>query len=432
MTPRDEVLVPRDDVDRLLAAWFEADAPGRAPEAVAEFALARTAHARQRPRWLPFGRWPAMQTVLRFPSFSPVARAAWVLLAIALLLALAALSVGVFGGHRLPPPFGPAHTGLLTYDGNGDIYVANPDGTNSHAITSGPAVDTAPVWSLDGEHIAYFSKASANATEQSVVVVDAAGGNRWVVATPHTGAFSSVSWAPDGHRLAYIDNVQVGQPGWADAGDLAVADLTTRTTRPITHGLAASDPAWAPDGQRIAFKVSDMVAGTSWLYIVGVDGANPHVLSTVTSDNAGFSTSQWSPDGSRILAWASGPNHQVFVIDPGTGQATNVTNTPQADDFWATWSNDGTRIAYETLRGAGRPIDDVHVMNADGTNDRLLTTANVTGADLYWSPDDHFLIGFDSNGTSSANAVVIPVDGTTPATLIPAPSNSLTGSWQRR
>ena len=45
--------------------------------------------------------------------------------------------------------------------------------------------------------------------------------------------------------------------------------------------------------------------------------------------------------------------------------------------------------------------------------------------------DDKFLIGFDSDGTASANVVLIPVDGS-PPTEIPAPSNSITGSFQRR
>ena len=47
----------------------------------------------------------------------------------------------------------------------------------------------------------------------------------------------------------------------------------------------------------------------------------------------------------------------------GTGQTRLATNP--ATDRNATWSPDGTKIAFETYRhGAGREI---YVMNADGT-----------------------------------------------------------------
>jgi len=432
MTPRDALPVPGDDFDRLLAAWFEADAPVRAPEAVADVAIARTVSAPQRPRWLPFGRWPAMQTALRFPSFAAVPRLAWLLLVLALIVAIAALGVALVGGHKLPAPFGPASTGLLAFDGDGDIYVANVDGSNRHAITSGSAVDSAPVWSLDGEHLAYFSKASADAGQLSIVIVDASGAHPWVVATIDTWTFSSVSWSPDGHRLAYIDHVLPSAAGWPDAGDLAIADLTNRTTATITHGLRASEPAWAPDGMQVAFKVIDLSTATSQLDLVGVDGSNPHRLSTVESNNAGFDAAQWSPDGKRLLVWAGTDTHDVFVIDAASGRATNLTNTAAGDEFWATWSNDGTRIAYEALADPPGPIDVLHVMAADGSNDRVLGNAQITGATLLWSPDDKFILGFDSDGTSSNEAFLIPVDGFTPATAIRAPANSLTATWQRR
>lgn len=371
-----------------------------------------------------------MQTALRLPSFVPAVRVAWLIVALAVIVALIALAIAAGSGHKIPPPFGPARTGLIAFDASGDIVVANADGTGRHAITSGPSIDISPVWSLDGQHLAFFSKASSTATKQSIVVVDAAGANPWVISTPATYTFSTLSWSPDGHRLAYIDNVQPTQPGWADAGDLAIADLTTRTTKTITHGPLASDPAWAPDGTRIAFKVSDFDLGTSQLDLIPAEGGSLSSLTDITSDNAGFGAPQWSPDGKHLLVWAGQGSHTVYVVDPSTGAATDLTPAHSADAFWATWSNDGTRIAYETFPDPPGPIDVVHVMNADGSANRILANVNVTGSDLFWSPDDRDLLGFDADGTSSSNAIVIPLDGS-PVVAIPAPSNSLGGSFQR-
>lgn len=432
MTPRDEVLVQRDDVDRLLAAWFEADAPRRAPETVVTAALVRTTGARQRPRWLPLGRWPSMQSTLRLPLMPTLPRAAWGVLLVALLVALAVAALAIVGAHHLPPPFGPAKTGLIAFDAGGDVWVANADGSNRHAITSGPAIDSSPVWSLDGEHIAYFSKATPDATVQSIVVVDSQGRQPWIVATPaHVGTYSSISWAPDGRRLVYVDHVQPTSVPGADLGDLAVADIAARTTMTITHGLLASDPAWSPDGKRIAFKVSDPRAESAQLYLVNADGSYPHRPTALDGDSASFSNPQWAPGGRLLLVWTGTIQHDVYVVDADSGRVRDLTNTADAEEFWATWSNDGTRIAYETFRNPAGPLDDVFVMNADGSNRRKLTNAAVTGNDLFWSPDDRYLVGFDSNGLSSSTMYVIPVDGTTPPVAIPAANNSLSGTWQR-
>ena len=59
---------------------------------------------------------------------------------------------GPVGSHRsrLPPPFGLAANGLVAYADRGDIVAVDPISGVRMPITSGPATDVEPRWSLDG------------------------------------------------------------------------------------------------------------------------------------------------------------------------------------------------------------------------------------------------------------------------------------------
>ena len=65
----------------------------------------------------------------------------------------------------------------------------------------------------------------------------------------------------------------------------------------------------------------------------------------------------------------------------GSGQ-THLTNNP-ADDYRPAWSPDGSKIAFESDRGAN---DEIYVMNADGTGETNVT--NNPAGDYWpaWSP----------------------------------------------
>jgi Tol biopolymer transport system component len=49
-----------------------------------------------------------------------------------------------------------------TVDGNSDVYVMEPDGSNVTRLTTDPAADVNPGWSADGTKIAFTSNRAGN------------------------------------------------------------------------------------------------------------------------------------------------------------------------------------------------------------------------------------------------------------------------------
>ena len=70
-------------------------------------------------------------------------------------LLTAAVSAASAGGAVTTALHG--QQGKLAFSKDGDIWVANPDGSNVTQLTTDPATDRKPSWSPDGRKIAFSS-----------------------------------------------------------------------------------------------------------------------------------------------------------------------------------------------------------------------------------------------------------------------------------
>ena len=242
----------------------------------------------------------------------------------------------------------PMHRGIL-FTRPGDVFMMDPDGTHEVRITHSPEHwNDHPSWASDGLH---------------VLLSRFIGGDRTIVMTTADGASMVQLTAPP--------------PGWNDMvpvpvdGGVAFERMspTEKTSyyfvrvdgtglRRLTPGEHDHDGAAFPKGDRLAY-VSD---GDVYLLDVRT-GARIRLTRTPTQYKAGLAV---SPDGKRIAFTRIDPGRleQIFVMDI---DGTNVRRVSRGDfyDFLPRWSPDGTRLAFTSSRDG---TTGVYSMRIDGTD----------------------------------------------------------------
>ncbi len=190
-------------------------------------------------------------------------------------------------------------TGTLVYTSNRTgawhIYTRPLAGGTAVDLTSDLASAQGPVWSPDGQHLAFEVTESGST---NIMLSDAHGQNRQTL-TGAEGYSGQVSFSPKGDRLVYASQK-------SDEWGIYVMDLTVRGVAPLARGAGQEwQPVWSPDGGRIAFASNR--DGISQIYVMPSEGGNPVRL---TSFPSGADQPAWSPDG----------NWLAFVGYTGGGQ----------------------------------------------------------------------------------------------------------------
>ena len=168
-------------------------------------------------------------------------------------------------------------------------------------------------------------------------------------------------WSPGGTQIVFVGNRGHG----SSVGVVSSTGLGNETFVP---GIPAG--VRSPDWTHVAYV--SYPGGDWWLTVARVDGSDELRLAKATG---GFA---WAPDSSRLVFGAADGTLGVVGID-GSGLKT-IAAKPAGSPAW---SPDNVHIAY--VRGV-----DVHVVNADGTGDVILTPGSTYGAaQPVWSPTGH-------------------------------------------
>ncbi len=135
-----------------------------------------------------------------------------------------------------------------------------------------------------------------------------------------------------------------------------------------------------------------------------------------------------SPNGKIVFQSTQGGDgfvNDIYVMDAAGKHQTRLTDDP-ADDAFAAWSPQGDSIAFlSARRGVGY---EVYLMNADGSNQRLLVGDEQGGpistGDFEWSPD-----GSKIRLISDGRIYVAQVGGGPVQNLTPAGAFDSAASW---
>jgi beta propeller repeat protein len=252
------------------------------------------------------------------------------------------------------------------------IYLPRTTGVSVMQITTGPADDSFPAFSPDGNRIAFASTRNGS---WDIYVMDIDGRN---IVQVTSGPAQDVhpSFSPDGRRLVY-SSLSPRSGEW----ELWVVDLATGQKQMIGPGLF---PSWSPrkDKDVIAFQ-RPRARGSRWfsLWSCELIGGEPRMVTEVAvSTNAAIVSPSWSPDGAR-LAFAT-------IVEPAR---MNGPKPLGQQDIW--------------------------VINADGTNRQRLTDGRGSNVSPFWGADNRIYFISDRSGTECVWSVRAPAGLTATAVV---------------
>ena len=398
-----------ESMDRVVADWLH-EGPERGPREGLERALAATRRVGQRPGWTLPERWlPVQLTLTRTGSLRPVY--AMVLLAL-LTVALVAMALYI-GSQRRELPLPPFRNGAIVYAADGDLFIADQLGGTSRPLVAGPDADSNPVFSPQGDRLA-FVRESPNWLSSQIMTVRLDGSDIRELTTV-AGWGVHLAWAPDGSSLMASALSARCECTWehhiieTDGSGKRLIDSATET--------ASGPAAWRPGGRQIGYL--GWRADTLTAFVADASATNIRRSAIgptrPPTEREGLESQglDWSPSG-RGLAFTSGRSNdvgQVSIVDiDEDGALTDLRQVkldPESSAVSApSWSPDGSRLAVVVMRDAALRVA---IVNEDGSGYRLVgpeledkqdvsrnwPDLEQPDIDLTWAPDGRSLVIFE-------------------------------------
>ena len=402
-------MTARDDFDRTLADWLDAEAVSPVPLGGLDQALDATRRRTPRPAWLARvgSQWIGSAGSSTGPRVGPSGSRALILLALVAVILGGALAGTVLVGGVLGPRPSPSLV-------RPRVVVPPSSLVPPRALVPSPS----PI----STHSVARNGAIAVTREGAIALIDPVTGKTVKTIPVGSAEVGDLTWAPDGRRLAFT------APGGVWVMD--VSDGTSEQILSCGEGADGCTIAWSPEGSRIA------VAHGDTLELVDPDGSNRATLwrQIHPVGRGGLSQPTWSPDGSRIAlnGWI-GQGRGLYTIDRDGSDLTPLLGPlPGIGTYDPAWSPEGSTIAYfgstdirvcrESRVTSTTTCDDqwqLHVMSLrlDGSEPRELHEAGICycigGApSLTWSPEGTSLafVGFESD-TFPGGLTVMNADG---------------------
>jgi TolB protein len=312
-----------------------------------------------------------------------------------------------------------------------EIYTMDAEGKHQVRLTYNDFDDASPVWSPQGDRIAFLSMRSDAGYDIYLISPDGTG-ERPLRDADHGGPLitNNIEWSPDGKKIMFNvgGKISVVEVIAAD-GSLSLAPVQNLSASAPSYAFD-SDATWSQGGSKIAFISNACATCFPDLFVINADGSGRTQLTTTPDAEGG---PRWTPTGSiAYTSFRDGSANTYVINDNGTGDHLLTGVVPDVSN--AIWSPDGTRIIFNSSGPASAPRSGLYLINVDGSGLVFLTDEANGGGRVLWSPDGNKIVAHTVNDANcidvisfDANPVKMKVTNMTKTRK----ADEFAWSWQR-
>jgi Tol biopolymer transport system component len=284
-----------------------------------------------------------------------------------------------------------------------------------------------PVWSPDGEKIAYFTLSEVgNIGETKIWVMDSDGSNKTILSSGQSlGPLFSIPgfsptdnpWSSDGNKLLYGSLLGVEIIGDYPIflhTDVWIVNADGTDEKKVRDTSNAEYFEWIQNGTNVF-----MVDKSKKIWLLNADGTGKVLLTQSSEDDSYFS---WQPHGNKIVYRSDRAGYPDIWVMNFDGNGKIQLTQSEEKELDIKWSSDGSKITYvsasvlntSNISTFYNSSHTIWVMDSDGSNKKKLTgNGDRWDAHPELSPDGK-KVAFDTTykNESDPKIIVMDVDGT--------------------
>jgi serine/threonine protein kinase len=267
----------------------------------------------------------------------------------------------------------------------GALYQVSSLGGPARKILSNIA---SPItFSPDGNRIAFFRSDVAGSGEDQLMVANVDGTGERKLAARKTDSFfdyGGPDWSPDGKMIACSAGSYKG--GYHLFVMVVDAETGTQTEFSKQRFSNTGRVSWLSDGSGMMVNASDVDTSFSQLWMVSYPGGEGR---RITSDLTDYSGTSLTTDSKALVSVQYDGTANIWVAPVGDLEhGRQITNGRHEGVAGITWTPDN-RIVYTTNTTG---TSDIYIMNADGSDQRPITTDPHEDWSPAVSPDGRFVV----------------------------------------
>ena len=283
----------------------------------------------------------------------------------------------------------------------------SPEGTNAHSLFPGwhnPPHECCGRWALNGRYFVFASQGAIWALAEPRGLLRRAAPQP-VRLTSGAVPFSQALPSKDGKQLFAV--------GVAPRGEVVRYDSQSKQFSPFLGGISAEFVTFSRDGQWVAYVTYPDGAlwrskpdGSNRLQLTQslVDSSRGTFLAMGLTSNSYVLNPHWSPDGREIAYTSQAPGQlpRIYRVSASGGQPQELLSSLNQAKTDPNWSPNGKRICFSGPSGTSPlPSPNIHILDLEDQTATDVPESNGFFS-ARWSPDGHYLAGLSLDSSKLA------------------------------